>query len=287
MEEAVLVKVSGENINPQQQISQKELERIDQAKHEIFEFNREYQLLDYVNENYHSFLRELQNKIHVHHHSGEVLTPFIYDEFICFINRSVLNLLTSMRTMTDHLEARVKGTYGSESEEWKTLKQLFSHAFDNEFSYCFASKLRNFVQHVGMPPIHFSLDDRFESTQVECHVKLEFSRDELLKSYDSWGAIVKPKLQAQTEFFCVFEFLESLVNSLFDIYARFKKTTSLPRVQEARSYILQLINKPQGYASNEYAVGYFEHGEDGKLSIKLSWLPATLFEKLDLVEQHL
>ncbi|PNH95343.1 hypothetical protein [Vibrio diazotrophicus] len=287
MKEAVLVKVNGEDINRQQKISQEELERIEQAKHEIFEFNREYQLLDYVNENYHSFLCELQNQIHVHNHSGEVLTPFSYDEFIRFINRSLLNLLTSMRTMTDHLEARVKCIYGSESEEWLNLKQLFSQAFDNEFSYCFASKLRNFVQHVGMPPIHFSLDDTFESTQIECHVKLEFSRDELLKSYDSWGAIVKPRLQAQTEFFCVFKFLESLVNSLFDIYARFKKATSLSRVQEARSYILQLINEPKGYASNEYAVGYIDHCEDGKLSIELSWLPATLFGKLELVEQHL
>lgn len=287
MEEAMLVKVSGENINPQMKISQEDLERIDQAKHEIFEFNREYQLLDYVNENHNSFLRELQNKINGHYNSGEVLTPFIYDEFIRFINRSLLNLLTSMRTMTDHLEARVKRTYGSESEEWKILKRLLSHAFDNEFSYCFASKLRNFVQHVGMPPIHFSLDDKFESTHIECHVKLEFSRDELLNSYDSWGAVVKPRLQAQAEFFCVFEIIETLVNSLLDIYARFKKETSLPKVQEARDYILQLINEPQGYVSNEYAVGYFEKGEGGKLSIRLSWLPATLFEKLNLVEQHL
>ncbi|EMA2426538.1 hypothetical protein U2G59_001414 [Vibrio alginolyticus] len=287
MEEAVLVKVSGDKINPQKKISHDDLERIEQAKHEIFEFNREYQLLDYVNENYISFLRELNYMIHSHHSSGEALTPFIYDEFFRFINRSLLNLLTSMRTMTDHLEARVKRTYGSESEEWKNLKKLLSYAFDNEFSYCFASKLRNFVQHVGMPPIQFTLDDKFETTQIECLVKLEFNRDELLNRYDSWGAIVTPRLEAQSEYFCVFEILKSLVNSLFDIYARFKKETSLPRVQEARDFILQFINKTQGYTSNEYAVGYFEKGEEDDLSIRLSWLPTALFEKVSLVEQHL
>lgn len=150
MKQTVLVKVIGEKVDQLKEISQQELDALNHSKATIFEFNREFQLIDYVNENYDSFLRELAVMVKDFNTNEHVLTPFIYDEFIRFINRSVLNILTSMRTMTDHLETKVKRTYGEHSTEWGELKKQLSLVFDTQFSYCFASKLRNYVQHCGM-----------------------------------------------------------------------------------------------------------------------------------------
>ncbi|WP_323083756.1 hypothetical protein [Aeromonas jandaei] len=286
MENKVLLKVSGENICQQRELSQEDLLHLKQAQHEIIEFNKEYQLLDYVNENYNSFMREIINMVNEHHNSGHVLTPFIYDEFIRFINRSLLNLLTSMRTMTDHLEAKVKRVYGADSQEFLTLKRLFSNAFDTHFHYGFSCKLRNFVQHVGMPPFSFSMGSAIGDANIKYNIKLDFERDELLMKYDSWGP-VKKRLMAQDERFSVFEIIEDLVDTLFDIYAIFKAETSLKKVQDARDYILNFIGEPKGYALHEYGIGQFTPDGDKRMSIQLTWLPTALFDKLTLVERHL
>jgi len=287
MELPILVKVDGDNVNKLKVISEVELTIITEAKSEIFTFNREYQLLDYVNENYNAFLRELNKMVNDFNSGEQVLSPFVYDEFIRFINRSILNLLTSMRTMTDHLEAKVKRSYGKNSDECKLLKKHLSNAFDTGFSYCFASKLRNFVQHSGMPPFRFDIDNRFDSEDITCKVLLEFDRDELLSGYDSWGGIVKPKLEAQEEYFCAFTIIDSLVKKLFKVYACFMQETTLQKVQNSRDRILNYINEPKGYASNDYAIGYFKPGEDKRLSIELSWIPASLFAKIESIEMYL
>lgn len=286
MENKVLLKVSGENVCQQKEVSPDDLLHLEQAQHEIIEFNKEYQLLDYVNENYNSFMRELIKMVNDHHNSGHALTPFVYDEFIRFINRNLLNLLTSMRTMTDHLEAKVKRVYGDGSEEFLTLKRLFSNAFDTHFHYGFSCKLRNFVQHVGMPPCSFKMGGSFGGANIKYNIKLDFERDELLRKYDSWGP-VKKRLMAQDERFSVFEIIKDLVDTLFDVYAKFKAETSLNKVLEARDYILDFIGEPKGYALHEYGIGQLTLDGDERLSIQLTWLPTALFDKLTLVERHL
>jgi len=287
VKQPVLVKVVGEKVDQLKEISQQELETLNNSKATIFEFNREFQLIDYVNENYDSFLRELTVMVKDFNANKHVLTPFIYDEFIRFINRSILNILTSMRTMTDHLETKVKRTYGEQSTEWEELKKQLSLVFDTQFSYCFASKLRNYVQHCGMPPINFSFKNEMADSEIQSSINIDFNRDKLLEDFTKWGTIVKPQLQQQPESFCVFNVLESLVHSLFQVFARFIQKTKFSNVQESRDWILNYIDEPLGYQSNEYAIGYLVPNEDKSVSMKLSWIPASLFEKVEKIERYL
>ncbi len=287
MEQLVLVKIVDDKVNPIKEILSSDLELLNNAKASIFEFNREYQLIDYVNENYNSFLHELSTMVNDFNSNDHTLSPFIYDEFIRFINRNILNILTSMRTMTDHLETKVKRTYGEKSPEWSELKKQMSHAFDTEFSYSFASKLRNFVQHCGMPPIHFEFKNEFCTSELQSSVSLEFNRDKLLEGFTKWGTIVKPELQKQPEFFCVFTFLNSLVNTLFGVFARFMKEAKFSEVQASRNWILEYIDEPLGYQSNEYAIGRIVPNDDKSVSMNFSWIPASLFAKVEQIERHL
>ncbi|MEZ8952383.1 hypothetical protein AB6E50_05655 [Vibrio cyclitrophicus] len=287
MKQAALVRVVGDEISPIKDITKTDLDTLKNANSSIFEFNREYQLIDYVYENYNSFLLELSNMVQDFNSNGLALSPFIYDEFIRFINRNVLNILTSMKTMTEHLETRVKRTYGNESSQWSELKAQMSRAFDTEFSYSFASKLRNFVQHCGMPPIHFKFKNELATGELRNIVSLELNREKLLDGFTKWGTIVKPQLQQQPEFFCVFTLLDSLVNILFDVFARFMKETKLSEVQASRDWILEYIGESSDYQSNEYAIGYFVPNDDGSVSMNFSWIPASLFSKVKTIEHHL
>lgn len=287
MKQVVLVRVVGEKVIQIKEITQSNLDILNKANKSIFEFNREYQLIDYINENYSSFLRELSKMVNDFNSNDNAISPFIYDEFIRFINRNVLNILTSMRTMTDHLETKVKRTYGEKSSEWYELKAQMSHAFDTCFSYSFASKLRNFVQHCGMPPIHFNFKHEFSTSELQSTVLLEFNRDKLLDDFKKWGEIVKPQLQKQPDFFCVFTFLESLVNKLFDVFASFMKETKFSEVQASRDWILEYIGESFDYQNNEYAIGHFVSNDDKSVSMNLSWIPTSLFSKIEKIDQHL
>lgn len=287
MEQLVLVKIVDGTVNQIKEISPSDLELLNNAKASIFDFNREYQLIDYVNENYNSFLRELSTMVNDFNSNDYALSPFIYDEFIRFINRNILNILTSMRTLTDHLETKVKRKYGEQSPEWSELKKQMSYAFDTDFSYSFASKLRNFVQHCGMPPIHFKFKNKFSSSELQSSISLEFNRDKFLEGFAKWGTIVKPKLQNQPEFFCVFTLLDSLVNTLFGVFARFMKETKFSEVQASRNWMLEYIGEPLGYQGNEYAIGRIAHNDDKSVSMDFSWIPASLFAKVEQIELHL
>jgi len=67
------------------------------------------------------------------------------------INRHIFNYLSSIRMFLDHNEYNLKKRYGSDSPRVKRFKKTCSQIYDNSFSYRFLYKLRNYVQHCGMP----------------------------------------------------------------------------------------------------------------------------------------
>ena len=68
------------------------------------------------------------------------------------VNKYIKNFLYSIRTFLDHTETNLKRRYGKNSERFNDFKKACSEAYDNNFSYKFIYKLRNYVQHCGMPP---------------------------------------------------------------------------------------------------------------------------------------
>jgi len=67
------------------------------------------------------------------------------------LNRRLSNLLSSIRLFLDHSEFAFKRKYGKKSEEVEAFKKYASEKYDSSFSYRFVYKLRNYVQHCGIP----------------------------------------------------------------------------------------------------------------------------------------
>jgi hypothetical protein len=107
------------------------------------------------------------------------------------MNRLIVNYLTSMRLYLDHTEARLKRHYESTSGPLAAFKQQAASEFDTKPEYRLFYKLRNYVQHVGLP-VH-----RLHSVAARgkdgVHSFRDFRRkalthrDTLLGSYDEWG----------------------------------------------------------------------------------------------------
>lgn len=73
------------------------------------------------------------------------------------INRVLLNLLSSVRMYLDHTETTTHRKYGDTSPIYTNFRRACSDAYDNQFSYRFLYKLRNYAQHCGSPLSEFHI----------------------------------------------------------------------------------------------------------------------------------
>ena len=193
----------------------------------------------------------------------------------------LLNFMMSVRTFLDHMETHVKRMYGKNSSETDLFKNLTSTEFDSKFSYKFMYKLRNYVQHCGMPPINYSKSKVLEGGIPHASITAEFDKNALLAGFDSWGAIVKPELESQSDNFNVFDIVHEFYWSILSVYVRFAEATTFSSTWAAKARILEIIKQPETYNKDDYCLlNIFDRGE-GKVDLNMSWIPASLFQKID------
>jgi hypothetical protein len=113
------------------------------------------------------------------------------------LGRLLLNTLSSFRTLLDHTDTALSRDFGKQSDQWSKWKATVASEYDVHWQYRFMYQLRNFTQHVGMPPLHVS----FSAASDEEHVgmRLDLSRVTLLDHPDVWNRKVADDLAAQPE----------------------------------------------------------------------------------------
>ena len=122
----------------------------------------------------------------------DVLNKMSFD-----FSRLLLNLLGMFRSFIDHGSAALSRRFGEDSSELRAWEAAQSKEYDGYASYRFFHNLRNYAQHVGMPPLHFSVDDSAEQEGIA--IRLNFHRDELLSSYKKWSKHARVDLQGGPE----------------------------------------------------------------------------------------
>ncbi|MBF8265034.1 MAG: hypothetical protein HW384_898, partial [Dehalococcoidia bacterium] len=79
------------------------------------------------------------------------------------------------------------------------FKKLTAACYDGNFPYRFFSKLRDYVQHCGLPLGSIEIREYPDQKgNVVIKVSISMDRDNLISSYKKWGA-VKPDLQSQPQ----------------------------------------------------------------------------------------
>jgi hypothetical protein len=142
------------------------------------------------------------------------------DEIVTHVNCSILNFLTAQKTLLDHTQTRLHRTYGPDSNQFKQYKACEHAAFDNNFSYRFLSKLRNYTQHCGMPLGYVNASSHLEGVPggpVRHAIDFYFDRESLLKNFSDWGKHVEPGLRALPDQFPIRPHLETTMNCLEEI----------------------------------------------------------------------
>jgi hypothetical protein len=159
----------------------------------------------------------------------DVLARTIYSD----LNRLILNLLALARMFLDHTEYDLKGKYGKTSPEFVDFKNMCSQKYDANFSYRFAYKLRNFVQHCGMPIGSIEISSsRYKKEGSKSHkveytnvnllsnhtLSIFFDRNKLVESFDGWGKNIKQELEGMDKHIEVTQHIRSFVSDLLEIH---------------------------------------------------------------------
>jgi hypothetical protein len=106
------------------------------------------------------------------------------------INRGIVNFLTATRLYLDHTATRLDRSYGKSSEQMEAFTEGTSREFDTNGSYRILYKLRNYVQHCGLPVDTAGINSRLSDGpgSVAVHEVVVGARVQtLLSTYDSWG----------------------------------------------------------------------------------------------------
>lgn len=276
------MKFSNNQIQGLDTLDEVALQKIDQAEEILYLFDRDFRLLQCVLDNHQSFELELKNHlVHGALNDGGIIGSVDLSKNVRIVDKWLLNILSSFRALTEHLETRITRIYGKKSKELEILKKALSNEYDNEFSYAFSYKLRNYIQHCGMPRITFSTNmDHKILNEIQLSMEIDLHRDDLLNCYDSWTT-VKDRLKDQDEKICLLNILDELMKSLLRIFSNIKDLISFEKAKQAQQYILSIINENESYQEQNYGVCTSMEKSGEKLNIKTRILKTRLFESLN------
>ncbi|UEB94173.1 hypothetical protein LIS66_17490 [Pseudomonas sp. HN2] len=253
----------------------------------LAEFARGYELIQCVQDSFQELISNLIKVAHQQAGADHVLNAAFYEGLILYGNRMLLNVLYSVRTFLDHRETAIKRKFGKDSSQLANFKAHTALEFDSYFSYGFFYKLRNYTQHCGMPPLHFTMD---HSPVRENEVKIEVTldRDALLESYSEWGVIVKKQLALQAERFHLLPLLEEYIESITRIYLKCYFYECYLEVGSSRRWMCDFIGDDRPidlYTIFTARPKNFEEGEG--IHLNLMWVPTQTMCKVLLVEESL
>jgi hypothetical protein len=200
------------------------------------------------------------------------------DPFFLNFNRLLLNYLSSTRTFLDHSSAYLSRKYGKASTELKEFKQMLSAFFDNSFTYRFFDKLRNYSQHVGIPVHLYSFQTHYDDVKhtVSGKLEIQFNRDKLLNSYDTWGKHVLDQLKSKEKEFDVMPLVFEMTQMITEI-ERNLELIERERVIEAVKYVRSIISTLPEEGWDVAVSDNVEVDENGKLkNISLLFVPIEM-----------
>jgi len=277
-----------------------ELKRIGDSLRLVKEYKINNQLFEILTQNYSELFNDLKQFLETY--KKGLLTQSNLDFVHLNLNRHILNFLTSFRTYLDHVETNLKRNCGPESSEFQAFKQACANQFDSNFSYRFVYKLRNYVQHCGLPLGSFKaslIDDveniedenftfRINKPEQQEALSICFKKSDLIEKFGGWGGLVLPDLEKQPDEIEITEHINSVIKSVQKINEVVRSYDRM-RANEAAHYLrtlqLEIINQ---YPSQAPIIVNYEINENDKSpvikSLRIQFFPTELIDNILLTK---
>jgi hypothetical protein len=204
-------------------------------------------------------------------------------------DRRMINVLTAMRTLTDHWQTKLSGRHGSDSVQVDAFKRASSQEYDRHFAYRFLCRLRNYAQHCGLPIGQIRLQSRSrvilldprggpsrpmkDPTRPRDQVVFLIDRTALLKEFDGWST-VRAELEKRHGQIDVAVNLRAVRSCVDRIHRRARALGALRARVHAR-YLRALMERVRVDDFRRLPVVYDASKFDGHRKLKLifHWFP--------------
>jgi hypothetical protein len=185
----------------------------------LTDFSSDQQLYAITLLNYDDFLNLIAVYSNAWDKNPSMINFQLLERMTLNINRHIINYLFSVRTFLDHTEFKLKRIYGDSSDKFATFKKATISEYENNFSYRFLYKLRNYSQHCGLPLGELSMksvEEPIYSGNIKNTLVINFSSDTLL-TYNGWSSEVKEEIKRLPKKFDIIPHILQFKKSLDEI----------------------------------------------------------------------
>lgn len=200
---------------------------------------------------------------------------------IAAISCKVLNLCASFRSYLEHQETHLKKQLGRSSGEWLAWRSFISKIENENQYYSLVYGLRNYIQHVDMPPLHFNLHSE---NPEEVSLSVDLVAEDLLIPTAQWSKEMRDFIKSHGARISLWEALKGWDAAFHQIL---EKSTEF-RVRPARSAAELILGLRRRYDVPDYGmIGVAPElapKDDGSITISINWIEerasASLIELL-------
>jgi hypothetical protein len=180
----------------------------------LFEFSSGQQLYFLVRGNYEAYFGILDEYYKAYVEDALTMDGPTLDNILLTSNRHLLNLLSSFRTYIDHSTTTLSRKHGKNSERLQRFKLACQRCYENEFSYRFLYKMRNYAQHCGMPIGPLEIESESTQDGIKHTFSAFVSKARLLADYNEWGSLLSKEISALPDNININEHVINLMRSL-------------------------------------------------------------------------
>jgi len=265
------------NIRP---ITVAHMESISNALEKLGDFDSYCHLYEICEKNYQSILSYhfsikddfLSNQDKSYEYLGEAF----YE-----ITRLLLNYLSSFKTFYDHLETRYTKLERQGYSFYTDYKKITAACYDSSFSYRFFTKLRDYVQHCGLPLGEMIIYEQpNQDRNVDIHISTVLHRDSLLSSGFKWKKL-KAELHDQPEQMELLLYLDRL-QSQIKLINRSVVDFEISLAKDSWKIIWELINEVQDqYPDGSPFIGQYKETDSGQHKLLITHFPIHTMLKFE------
>lgn len=232
--ERVFGRAINNNIDAIRTLAEDEHREISDALSIIRVFHRESQSYEHVRRDYDDLVQYTSGIRQLMDEHGT--SPDLALDVEVELNRRVMALLSSFRAFLDHTEHALSRRFGRESDELRSFRRGCAAEYDSEFSYRFATRLRNYAQHRDLPIGYPKLTGASKITGHSAEISLECVRDQLLTSGFDWKSL-RAELEAQPQSWNI----HTTIDKLMPCLARLRAIAMRPQLAEVRPAAERLV----------------------------------------------
>lgn len=242
----------------------------------LIDFYNDSQFFKIVHANHKDYINCINKYSNLYKNSDQILSEI--NDVKLEIERYIINYLTAVRLFLDHSETILNRKHGKNSNELLNFKKVCSEFYDNNFSYRFIYRLRNYVQHCGLPLGSLEFIKKLEknSKNIERKLEIYFSKFELLNNFNSWGNLLKKDLTSLPDEFEVTIHINNMMKYLQIIYSNFIGH-DLENTIIAAKYIKKII-QPIENKEGMPSIIFLELNKNNLERINFEFIPINIIE---------